>query len=94
MCKKHTVGFNICFEQIWIPDQGLSVNTVMGIFWHFAENKIPKENGLFFFQKDTEPFQAELVFFGWVSPPLNVFIRHLQTTALKNLFKYVWKTAQ
>lgn len=47
-----------------------------------------------FFQKDTEPFQAELGFFwsffivGVFFPP-NVFIRHLQTTALQNLFKYV-----
>lgn len=42
----------------------------MGIFWHFAENKIPKENGLFFFQKDTEPFQAELFFLVGFPPPL------------------------
>lgn len=28
------------------------------------KTKMPKENGLFVFQKDTEPFQAELAFFG------------------------------
>lgn len=58
---------------------------------------MPKENGLFVFQKDTEPFQAELAFLGLFFLfffPLDMLIRHLQTTALQNLFKYVWKTAQ
>lgn len=56
---------------------------------------MPKENGLFVFQKDTEPFQGELAFFSvgfyffliFFLP--DIFIRHLQTTALQNLFKYV-----
>lgn len=60
------------------------------------KTKMPKENGLFVFQNDTEPFQAELAFFGLFFHffSLDMLIRHLQTTALQNLFKYVWKTAQ
>lgn len=54
--KSHTTWFNICFEKkIWIPDQGLSENSLWNLLALFSKQNT---NRYFFFQKDTEPFQA------------------------------------
>lgn len=50
-----------------------------------------------FSRKIQNHFRRRWLFLGWFfffffSP--DMFIRHLQTIALQNLFKYVWKTAQ
>lgn len=54
--KSHTTWFNICFEKKSESLTKAFQRIVFGIFWHFSPNKTPID--IFFFQKDTEPFQA------------------------------------